>query len=157
MRKPIEVKRGFLSATGRTKSEAQAKLDAQIDWALECASGITESRFGLILILSATPNGYAWQIIDPSELAHGKQFYATCHCGQIAYSDALNQMRHAAAQRAWSVFADDEWLIENARLLPASQADLRSWCKWQREQAQEREARARQASLNTAAKLKEAV
>lgn len=135
MRKPIEIRRGDLRATGATKSEAQAKLDKQIDWALDTGgANMVESRFGLVLILAGTPNGFWWQIIEPTELKHGKQMFGTCFVGQIAYSDALDQMRAAAFQRAWSVFAEDEIMIEMAQVLPRSQAELRSWCKWQREQ-----------------------
>jgi hypothetical protein len=135
MRKPVEVRRGDLRATGATKSEANAKLEKQIDWALDTGgASIVETRFGLILVLAGTPSGFWWQVIDPSNLVHGKQIYGTCFVGQIAYSDALDQMRAAAFQRAWTVFFRDDEALELAQVLPRTRADLQSWCKWQREQ-----------------------
>ena len=130
----IVAERGDLRAEGKTTAEAKAKLDTQIDWACDAAgASMVESRFGLLLILHGTPNGYQWRVIDPADLAHGKEFYSVCCTGQIAYSVALNEMRMAAAQRAWSAFAQDEKLIEMAQILPASQESLRRWIAFQRE------------------------
>jgi hypothetical protein len=135
MRKPktYYATRGALTGEGKSKTEAKADLERQIDWACNHAASVAEWRFGLLLIVSASPNGWQHQIIDPTEMQHGKQVHATCLHGQIAYTDALLAARSHAAQNAWNAdVADDAAFVEQASLNANKASELARWIKFQR-------------------------
>lgn len=133
MAKTITKTRGYLTGYGKTAKEAKASLEKQIDWACSHSSTIIESRFGLIIIVSAYPGGYETSVFDPADLEHGKQRYcSTCH-GPIEYTDALLSARMHAAQNAWhSERLDDAEHVERAGLTPSKARELADWIAWQR-------------------------
>lgn len=133
MAKKIRVERGWMYAEAATKTEAKADLERQIDWALTQSGPTIECRFGWLLFISCTPNGYQYSLVSPEGIPHGQQLHSSCCLGQCSYVDALQAARGHAAQNAWhSDIQDDESFIAAARLSDDKARDLRHWIKWQR-------------------------
>lgn len=135
MRKPktYYATRGYLTAEGASKTEAKANLEIMIDFACRNGTPKVESRFGLILIVAATANGYTHTIVDPAEMTHGKDRHCNTTYPQGHYTDALEGARSHAAQWAWNAdVADDETFVTLAGLTPNKASELRSWINFQR-------------------------
>ena len=127
-----------LSAEGVTKAEASAKLEAQIDWALESRPMHVEKRWGWLIIISATALGYESSLLDVSALEHGKQRSATELHGQVDFNGVLQSKRLHAAQNAWTLDRDTWVFVEQSGLDPHHANELRSWIAWQRRYAEAR-------------------
>lgn len=138
MRKPKKyfATRGHLTAEGATKAEAKAKLEAMIDFACRNDTPKIEGRFGLIIVVAATANGWTHTIVDPADMHHGKERHCNCMYGQGEFTDALNSARNHAAQWAWNTnVADDAAFVAMAGLTEPKARELASWIAWQRRYA----------------------
>lgn len=134
--KKFYATRGHLIAEGATKTEAKQKLEAMIDYACRNGTPKIESRYGLIIVVAATSNGWTHTIVDPSDMHHGKERHCNCMYGQGEYTDALISARNHAAQWAWNPsVADDAAFVANAGLTEAKASELTSWIAWQRRYA----------------------
>lgn len=133
--KTITAKRGQLIGEGRTAALARASLEDRIDWALDHASPMIEFRFGLAIVLAATPNGYEYSIIAPGDMTqHGRQKYEQTHHTERSWSKMLLAARSHAAQWAWSpAVTQDEYFVELAGLIEPAKGNLKTWIKFQRD------------------------
>ena len=127
-----------LYAEASTKAEASAKLEAAIDWALEDRPLHIECRFGWVIIIAASANGYASKLLDPADLEHDIKYHAGCFHGQIDFAPLLQSCRSHAAQNAWTPATETEAHIEASGLDKANTAELRSWIAWQKRYADAR-------------------
>ena len=132
MRKPktYYATRGHLTASGASKSEAKANLESMVDWACSPSQPVIESRYGLLLIVAASPGGYLTAVINPAEMKHGERRVSWCQHPQGDYSFALESVRHHAAQMAWdgTCTADnDSVFVEMAGLTPDKARELARW------------------------------
>ena len=122
-----------LSAEGATKSEASAKLEAMIDWALDDRQLHIECRFGWLIIISPEARGYASKLIHPSVIEHGIKYHAGCFHGQVDFAPLLQSCRNHAAQNAWAFdCADDAAHVKAAGLDDTHASELARWIAWQR-------------------------
>lgn len=144
MRKPKKfyATRGHLTAEGATKAEAKDKLTAMVDWACQAGHPKIECRFGLIIVVAATANGWTHTIVDPADMRHGKGRHAACCYGQADhYTDVLDCARSHAAQWAWNAgVADDDAFVADAGCSARRTAELRSWVGFQRRYIAEKSA-----------------
>jgi hypothetical protein len=124
-KKVIQVQRGTLTGTGETKTLARADLDKQIDFACDHVSDHIESRYGLALVLSGGPHGYGYAILEPENLSeHGRTHWTRCLMTTRDYGEALNGLRSAACQRAWTADVNDAEHIARAGVWTTSAAEL---------------------------------
>lgn len=132
-----EARHGEVSVTGYSVAEANANLAAAVDHL--CAHGANgpdiECRFGLILVLWADPEGWAYTIIDPVGATHGTRYRASCSFRAENKAEALCDVRFAAAQRAWTPSVDDDAHIAASGVTAFKAADLRSVMRHWRESA----------------------
>jgi hypothetical protein len=127
------AERGAFRIEGASKSEAKANLDSALDWICEQPSSLVETRFGLVLFVSATLYGYETRVIDPAELDHGKRFYSSCQYGRGTFADMVQHVRNHAAQYAWKAETSDDSAFVAMTGLNADKAnDLARWIKFQR-------------------------
>ena len=137
MRKPTTAIRGDLVAIGATKREAKANLEDLISWACENHALRIEFRFGFILIIAATANGYESALIDPKTIKPDENYGYGCRTtyGQIEVHDVLQSLRNHAAQNAWTLETDDAAHILASGLDQRHCIDLQRWIDWQRHYA----------------------
>jgi hypothetical protein len=140
--KTIAVTRGHLVGSGKTKTEAKADLEKQIDWACKADLTHVEMRYGLIVMVVSTPHGWTQKVFDPRTVVEGREIAGTCEIGRDRdYTGVLASARLWAAQNAWTIGQiDDEEFIARAGLPENGSgfntaADLRRWIKWQRNYA----------------------
>lgn len=133
------VRRGRLMGEGDTKTEAKADLERQIDWALQVDGPIVEMRFGWVLIIAATPNGWETKVFNPADTPQGKPTgFSTYHGTSPSYADIQQSVRMHAAQNAWQHGVNDEDHIAAAGLNETRAAELRRWIGFQRRYFAER-------------------
>lgn len=129
--KTYYASRGHLSASGASKADAKSALESMVNWACSASSPIVESRFGLLIIVAACPNGYNVAAFDPAELSHGQRRDSFCLYGQSSYATALQSGRMHAAQLAWRPDVDDSAFVVAAGLGDKA-PELESWIRFQR-------------------------
>lgn len=128
--KTFYATRGHLTASGATNAEAKANLSAMVDWACAAAMPVIESRFGLVLVIAASPNGYCSTVFNPADAEHGAQ---GCfgQSPQGDYGTALQSARMHAAQIAWAATVDDQSHVTAAQVGNKA-GELLSWIAFQR-------------------------
>lgn len=127
------VTRGHLRGEGKTKAEAKADLERQIDFALSHVNGMwIETRFGCVLIAVPTLTGFETKVLFPDNmLDHGKRHWSGCHMsGEVDLKTVVMGLRLHAAQCAWTVDYDDSRLIADSGL--EKTGELESWIAFQR-------------------------
>jgi hypothetical protein len=134
--KTVRLTRGWLTGEGKTKTEAKADLEKQIDWACSAATLHVEKRYDRIIVIAATPNGWSVMLVEPGEMMQGSRHGSSCSYGHDAFEDVLASARNWAAQIAWTLDCDnDDNFADESGLLGGKWNDLRRWMKWQRSYA----------------------
>jgi hypothetical protein len=141
MRKPktVTTSRGCVVGEGPNKNEAKLDLSNKIDFLCNAQAPHIEFRWGMTLIVAASPVGeWCYLIIESGKAAehHGKTLWMNgLGSRPMTMSDAISKVRMFAAQRAWEPRRDDELFVFASACKEAEAAELRSWVKWQRSYA----------------------
>ncbi len=124
--------RGNAQGQGASKSEAKANLEASIDWYLAQASGAwIETRFGMVLIVTATPNGFETKLLFPSDIVvHGMRHWSGTSYSNADLKSVVLSMRLHAAHCAWTPESDDAEIVALSGL--ENTGELERWLKFQR-------------------------
>lgn len=133
MRKLQSARKGSLYAEGATVREAKAALQKKIDWACENHAPRIEQRFGYLIVIAASANGYESSVFHPDAIEHGDFYgFSRTMYGQISLNEVLQSARLDAAQRAWTLATCDESHVIGSGLDSWHADDLRRWIRWQR-------------------------
>ena len=125
------VTRGQLTGEGKTKSEARADLERQIDRALSPYGLWMETRHGCVLIVASTLSGFETKVLFPQDIVvHGMRHWSGCHMSGLDIRDAVMSVRMHAAQSIWTADHDDAQLIADSGL--DNTRELESWIRFQR-------------------------
>jgi len=131
--KTIRVTRGNLTGTGATKTLAKADLDSQIDWTLRQSGPTIESRFGLMIVVAPSLNGWLIRVFDPAACVHGEVVHCSTFEGPSEYADVMDRARAHAAQIAWHPAVNDAEHAQASGCSPARQNDTMRWAQFQRD------------------------
>lgn len=128
-----KVERGFWSAIGSDKREAQEIMNRMIDRAMSNEAPIVETRFGWLLLAVPTPTGWTSQLISPADMQqHARNHAANCFDTDRPRDRMVQSLRLSAAQCAWTQETDDEKHLDASGLDLEHENQLRSWLAFQR-------------------------
>lgn len=129
-----------LTGQGSSKSEANADLERQIDWALVHRDPYVESRFQSVIVVAASASGWHCTLMRPDQISvHGTKA-CWMMAGQCDFAPLLRSARINAAQCAWSFECDDDAHAALAGLDENGARELLSWCVFQRQYAAAKQA-----------------
>jgi hypothetical protein len=138
--KTVEVTRGRLIGYGKTKTEAKADLEQQIDVLCKETEPHIEVRFGILIVVARIGRHIASQIIFSDYLgSHGKEMRFSSF-GTGTFESEIMRARISAAQNVWSIdlpeSADREFIAKaGVHANAEAAAELRRWIAWQRSYA----------------------
>lgn len=126
------ARRGNVEASGRTKTEAKAELESQIDWLCAEFYPHIEKRYNVLIFIHRTSTGWTSKVLDPADMKHGAVAPWCTFQGKDGFAEVLEANRYHAAQLSWHHTADDTAHIEAAGLDKNKAADLARWITFQR-------------------------
>jgi hypothetical protein len=131
------VTRGCVQGQGPSRKDAKLDLERRIDWALQYNHPFVECRYGHVLYLVASANGWQSRVVRPDEIAtHGKLVPASCMSGQGDRDREIATLRNHVAQCAWTHATDDISHVEASGLDAEGKRELARWCRFQRDYAE---------------------
>jgi hypothetical protein len=131
-RKTVRVTRGDLEATAPTAKEARALLDPQIDAACKHRGAHIEKRFGWIIVITPTLNGWDYTYFWPVDLKDGQEVHTKSGTGERDFERVRQEVRLAVAQLVWRHEMSADEIVARAGLNKAREGDFRRWVDWQR-------------------------
>lgn len=124
--------RGHVTGTGASVAAAKQDLDSKLDWLAQAHAPHVESRFGWMIIIMPTSEGWSTMLCHPATIGHGETKMPSTFEGTNPRETVIQRARYHVAQCAWAQYMNDAEHVASAGLCSSLAEDLGRWIRFQR-------------------------